>query len=89
MSAGRGRECMLRTTEGIYIQAPDVTVRTPLAVNQYRTGEKGKGRKIQPQEEEHPSNPSTSSASHHLWENLSEQSMRNCSFKNEIKYESY
>lgn len=44
LQAGEGN-FTLRAEKDISVQAPRVTVRTPLAINQNRTGEKGAGRK--------------------------------------------
>lgn len=90
LQAGEGK-CMLRATEGIYIQESSVTVRTPLAVNQHRTGEEGKGKKnpatggektsIQSQYEFSISSP--------LGELIGTEYENYNHFENEIQYESY
>lgn len=90
LQVGEGK-CVLRASEGIYIEAPSVTVRAPLAVNQYRTGKKGKGRRnpvtgggrtsIQSQYEFSVSSP--------LGELIGTVYEEYNPFKNDILYESY
>lgn len=89
LRAGEG-SLTLRAGSGISVQAPRVTMRTPLAINQNRTGERGTGRK----------NPATGghtyltsqyefSITSPLGELVGLEYEEYCPFQGEISYESY